>query len=460
MAAKYPVKFFKWSQGGAPTLSNQWGDLITVLNAVLVDGFNLRSLDSLVQVGGIATATVSAGHGYERSQIINITGCDQTNYNGEQKILTVTTTTFTFAVDPVTVSPATTASTIAAKVAPLGFERPFTGTATKQVYRSPNTKGNRPFLRVDNGVGQAGWGIKSAFGRVSMSDTMIDIDTHGSNVAPFDPVLPNKSYCSGGWFKWYHSGVANYDLHTQPDPPAGPRSWYIIGTDRMFYLMCTRAHVDSSIQPLDATFRDHSTYAFGEFDSYKQGDPFNALLLAHENYLGTTGTVTDPNAGYYFSQPNVMAQGGNIPLGGGDIWGGQILLKDVNVLSGPVKPLFCTLGINQGSSNYSGNPQGIGTALSLQYPNPADQALVLHPSYILQSTDLGKTLRGILPGYVPILNKIPQNNGTTSQPFSSGQILRDIPNFPGQEFMIVVNSQDNVRGVTYNCFSISGDWFK
>ena len=53
----YNTKWFQNSMAGAPVLTGQAGALIAVLNACLVDGFNLLTLDSLVVAGNVATGT-------------------------------------------------------------------------------------------------------------------------------------------------------------------------------------------------------------------------------------------------------------------------------------------------------------------------------------------------------------------------------------------------------------------
>lgn len=66
------------------------------------------SFSSITQSGGTATATTSSAHGLVRDEIITISGATPSAYNGAQTILTVpSTTTFTFAVDSGTSTPAT-----------------------------------------------------------------------------------------------------------------------------------------------------------------------------------------------------------------------------------------------------------------------------------------------------------------------------------------------------------------
>jgi hypothetical protein len=61
---------------------------------------------TLTQTGGVATAT-SAAHGLQTGDYVLIAGADQTGYNGTVQVTSVTTNTFTYAVNASTVSPAT-----------------------------------------------------------------------------------------------------------------------------------------------------------------------------------------------------------------------------------------------------------------------------------------------------------------------------------------------------------------
>ena len=140
------IKWYQSNQNGAPQITGQAGSLIAVLNACLLNGFNLRTLTTITRDGNVATATADAGHGFRESDTVLIASANEVAYNGEKRIRNVTTNSFQFDVagDPAT--PAT--GTITAKVAPLDWESPFSG-ANKAVYRAKDVTGNRLFLRID-----------------------------------------------------------------------------------------------------------------------------------------------------------------------------------------------------------------------------------------------------------------------------------------------------------------------
>ena len=86
------VKYFSSGMAGAPQIANNWGDLVTMLDACLVNGFALKCSDTLTFAERIATATISSGHAYRPFQVVEIAGAEQPEYNGSFRVLTTTTT--------------------------------------------------------------------------------------------------------------------------------------------------------------------------------------------------------------------------------------------------------------------------------------------------------------------------------------------------------------------------------
>ena len=72
------VKLIHSGMAGAPTLANVAGNLVSVLNAALVDGFGLNAVDSLVIAGGVATVTRTAGHPFDVDSVALIAGATTT----------------------------------------------------------------------------------------------------------------------------------------------------------------------------------------------------------------------------------------------------------------------------------------------------------------------------------------------------------------------------------------------
>ena len=86
------VKYFNSGMTGAPQIANNWGDLVTMLDACLVNGFALKAIDTLTCLDSIATATISAGHAYRPEQVVEIAGANQPEYNGQFRVIATTAT--------------------------------------------------------------------------------------------------------------------------------------------------------------------------------------------------------------------------------------------------------------------------------------------------------------------------------------------------------------------------------
>jgi hypothetical protein len=122
----YPVKWFSSSMGGAPVLANEQFNVNTGFNnpltnlftALFTNGFNTRTDATAVINGGVATLTFPTAHGYFQWAVIHIAGASEALLNGEQRVLSVpTSTTLTVAVPGA--ANGTVTGTITTKVAPL-----------------------------------------------------------------------------------------------------------------------------------------------------------------------------------------------------------------------------------------------------------------------------------------------------------------------------------------------------
>jgi hypothetical protein len=417
------VKYFTSGMQGAPVVSNGWGDLTSMLDAVLVNGFNLKTVDSITSTGGVATATVSTGHGYVVNQVVLIAGCEQAAYNGEQVVTGVTASTFTFAVTG-TPSPATTQSAISAKVAPLGFQIAFTGT-NKRVYRSPNVLSTRPFLRVDNSLDPVWTTTYAKYAKVTMAENMTDIDMFVGARAPYDPALPTKnevgtgsgSTAISGWYKWIHSHSAGSSQNT--DGGTGARNWVVVGDDRGFFIMLPRqtGHTVRSI------------HYFGDFASFKAGDAYPCLLTAVDDYnAANSGTSIYPSYNVEFEYTVNYV--------------GKTLMRDYTQLSNPVRAGFFTL-------NPSNAQMVSGRVVSVPWPNGPDFSLQLWPVWIREES-------GHVRGQMPGVFFIPQ-----SLPYSDLTVVENVVNYAGRKFLLVCGayaSDNGTNNSTRVAFDITGPW--
>jgi hypothetical protein len=344
------IQYFQSTQNGAPQLSGQANTLIAVLNACLVNGFNLRTLTSITREGQIATASADAGHGFRESDTILIAGANESAYNGQKRIRAVTTNIFKF--DIATDAPPAATGTLTAKVAPLGWESPFTGT-NKAVYRAKDITGNRLFLRIDETAleGDANYGRGHRTALAQMWEVLNDVD--------------NGTGKSETWWRKAHNDSTT------------PRPWVLVGDSKRFWL----AVAWSESYP-----NRYVPYFFGDFPSFKPGDAYGSVIAG---YFELTYNWNEPQTNEVLDYVYAVGTG----VGNTGIW----LARGYSQLGGRINAQWVS------APGYSSGT-GMGWT-GLPYPNPADNGIYVMPLMIQEQT--GPSLRGRLPGLMCPLHAIP-----------------------------------------------------
>jgi hypothetical protein len=415
------VKYFTSGMTGAPQISNNWGDLVTMLDACLVNGFALKAIDTLTFDSGIATATISAGHAYLPAQVVEIAGANQPEYNGQFRVLSITTTTFTYAVTGTPVSPATTATSLSAKVAPLGWDKPFSDT-NKAAYRSRNPASPQNMLLIDDSLKTPNYTTTWAkWSNVGIVEDMTDINTIVGAQAPYDPNSPTKNWKQvednqWGWHKWYHARQGGYENYG--DSGVGNRNWVLVGDDRLFYLFVTNA--------AGYNWYGRNFYCFGDITSFKPGDQYATALVADDNYLGMSNNFQYP--GYQCNYGLVESLD----------FTGKVLLRDHTQLGNTVRFGVTSLNIN--------NNQQICGSGSMPFPNGPDYSLWLLPTYVKQEDG---NMRGLMPGML----WMPQN-----RPYADQTIVDNVVGQAGRKFLLVTTQYSNYTEGAQVAFDITGPW--
>jgi hypothetical protein len=257
------VKHFTSQMVAATAVSGTQGSLIALLDACLKDGFDTKTLSSLVVAGGVATAAYTGAHSALADSVVLIAGVTGgpagfAGLNGEQKI-----TTKAAAGNSVTFATAlpdgTYTGTITMKMAPLGWTKVYTG-ANKAVYKSADPTSSGCYLRVDDS------GTTTA--RVIGYESMTDVD---SGVGPF----PSATQIAGGGY-WAKSSVAS----------AAPTQWVLSGDSKAFFF------TNAVSLPTSASYQGTVTRGFGDPITQKPGgDPYGCFLNC--SLLSGTGTSID-----------------------------------------------------------------------------------------------------------------------------------------------------------------------
>lgn len=389
-----PVKLFHPGQAGAPVLSGTVGSLIALLDACLVNGYNLLALDAISVAAGVATATRAGGITFAVDDVVLISGCSNADLNGEWRVTESTGTTFKFACPTVANGSPVTAGS--AKIAALGWTKLYSGT-NKAVYA--RTEGGAPaaVLRVDD--------ANAKFARVRGYESMTDADT-GVGPFPTDIQVADGNY-------WHKSGNAD----------AVARAWLLLG-DGLRFVFCPSWR--NAAPYSDAAHGGHSTYVFGALNSWKAADAYPDLISG--TYSASANYPADYHSGLFHAYESGVQ--------------GNYLTRSFSQVGGAV-------GAHQ-NEVFSVAFSGADTSSNPAFPNPVNNGLELVPVYMreVQGTVNGQDpIRGTWPGAY----FIPQE-----KPYSHMSKIDSHPSFPGKKLLIVATAYSSTTGRM--AFDITGPW--
>ena len=416
------VKYFNNAMAGAPQVSNAWGDLVNMLDAVLIHGFNLKAIDRLSFAEGLATATITTGHSYLKDQVVLIEGANESAYNGQFRVLAVTATTFSYAVTGTPASPATTATSLSAKVAPLGWEIAF-ATTHKRAYRSRHVQSPGNLLLIDDSLKGASYGTTWAkWANVGIVEDMADIGTIVGAQAPFDPSKPNQNWTQWeanqwGWHKWYHAQQGGYENYG--DSGGGNRNWVLVGDDRLFFLFVTNA--------AGYNWYGRNFYCFGDIESFKPGDRYHTVLCADDRYWSINNQYSS-----YPGQYNGYGLTHSLDVGS------KAILRNHTQVGNYVRWGVTSLNTNNG--------QQVCGRGNLPFPNGADYSLWLMPTYVRQEDG---HLRGMMPGMYWMHQ---------DRPYTDQTIVENVVGQSGRRFLLVRTQYSSEAEGAQVAFDITGPW--
>lgn len=381
---------------GAPTLTGQAGSLITLLDACLIDGYNSKTV-TITRSGSVATATCATPHGFSTDGVkVEISGANETSYNGIFLISNVSTYTFDFTV---TGSPATPATgTITAKMPGLGWTKPFSGT-NLAAYRG-DVASTRLYMRVDD--------TTTTYASIRGYETMTDINT-GTGLFPTvaqmaSGVFASKSYTAD----------------------AVARPWVVIGDGYEFFLMAAHNHT---------AYAASRILHFGDPKSEMSADPYGCLLIG--DFQSTSSAAPESNT--YLSCINT----GNTlltPYGyahPGHYFARAYTQTGSSAAAGKFGPPTAL----QGSSGAS---SAIGAWGGMPYPSPVNNGLYIAP--ILVGDTLG--FRAQLKGMWAPCHARPLGGGTFLSAADS----------PIERRLYAVATPYNSTNVGETHFDIDGPW--
>lgn len=253
------VIYYDSTETGLTGVSGTDGSVITALDAILVNGFNAKSVISMSIASGVATASIST-HNYKSGRKLLIAGADNPLLNGVKKILSVPdANTVTF--DATGVSDGAATGAITVKRAPLGWTK-VAGDTTHGLYRRKDVTARANMLRVVDSVTS-----DHRLCSLGMVDSASDIST-------FTNMVPTNFNSDGGVMT--KSSGADGTL----------RAWWAVGDGTSFYFFVANNFTISG-------------YGFGDLKAYRSDDTTAAFVIADPSYQGY----------FWIENPNTLSNG-------------------------------------------------------------------------------------------------------------------------------------------------------
>lgn len=366
-------------QVGAPQMSSTVGSngqLLQVLDAVLVDGFNTQTSTGVeLLTDGFLKIKFGTFVDYRKRQKLLISGANDANLNGEYIITQVVGNDVVIKAPDVTVF----TGAIKAKVAPLGWESVF-GNANplKRAYRSKNPLSNKRILYLDMTL-PSGHGYDASKpahrAMVSICDDMAEV---GVKVNSYTDIINNYEANINGSLFWYQ---ARGEMKTAAITTASIIEWTIVGNDSYFYLMPTWFQNTYTGQGDFSKKGLRDLYMFGDFPSL----------------AGATDRWSCVWAGAYL--PNDNNSAANVGVANGSYIGSssnKYFISDYTGFSG-----MQSFGLfSGGSGNYHS-----GVVTGINYPNQTTNSMICERLYTLSSG----SVRSLAPRILSIKHNLGNN---------------------------------------------------
>lgn len=322
MASFLDVNHAIHSNIGAPSLTNNWGSLTTLLDAVLVNGYSEQTASKAASnATGVVTLSFAGAHKYLRGQILKLNG-NSSELKGKFRIKSVTDTTVTLKEK---ISANKTENNVPVSVAPFGYEVVYSKT-NKRAYKSLNPN-NAMFYIVDDAL----WsGYTDSYAKIAscgLATNLTDIDTISGYQCPFDSADPDKNWSlSGtgssvikGWAKWCYRiwGVQDAQIYLTGSSGGAGSKWQVVGNDEFFYLAL--GYGDSATDD----YGNQLLYGAGKYEALDEDNSLNYFLSAtinrntagsYQSIRSSLGTPDNLMASYLFANEDGTRIGNNQAL--------------------------------------------------------------------------------------------------------------------------------------------------
>lgn len=279
------IKWFSSDNLNSPVLGNNWGSLLSLYDACLVDGFNQLNITSATVSNlkadnsqTLITFKYLQPHGYLQYQVIGITGSEVPAINGEKRIYSVSEDklSLSFLLET-SILDVGSVLNIFTKLASLGWKKVFTDVG-QAIYQMNSPNGPNHYFFVNDKL-QTGY--TTTWGKYATVALAEDIGEGFNPKGMSSPVnfkdiflrTVDSAIELGANVLFYatHTEVTTAGHVAQYTPGVGNRSWMLTGDPSYFYLF-------------NATITNNQWFQIsgcGTYDCVHQGFKYNTFLIAN-----------------------------------------------------------------------------------------------------------------------------------------------------------------------------------
>lgn len=334
------IKFLNSSNLNGPLLNTDWGALVRLYDACLVDGINLLNIASLSISGSspetsdLVTITYLTPHGYQQYQVLLLSGSQVEALNGEHRIQSVSTDglSLTFKIKTNVVD-AGNILNIMTKLAPLGWTKEYSGT-NRAVYKMNSSNGPNHYFFVlnDNPNNNGATGYDSTWARYATTGMAEglgqDFNPQGlCTPTTWSDIYPRGSggnVIQGAGKVYYAYNTYNLDnIYDANQVQAGNRRWEIYGDNSYFYLFNSN----------NLNYTSYQMTGCGQYDCIHQGYNYNTFInnntWDNKTAVSWHSLVVDTNQIIGFTDERIVKSLSNL----NSINGGSLRIRSLNGIS-------------------------------------------------------------------------------------------------------------------------------
>lgn len=374
------TKWHWFELANAPSLTNNHGSLVNLLDACLVNGYNQQAIiTSSLDESYLLTINLNEGHNFRSAQVVCIENANDSAFNRDFRIKSHTTSSITIQLDE-TFSGKSLTGLATVKAAPCGWEIVYTS-GFKRGYKqlSEQSDGLIFYVNDEKDPLLASSANYAKYARVCLCEY---IDDNGK---------PAGETLDGSYIDGYYSSTTQTEsnliigrqriyyarLRGSADnttPLDGNRRWYIVGDDRSVYIM-------PGIYPTTNSYGGQLGSNFvGHVELFNPNEKFStstALFTSRHTFVINSSSTNSPWS--YESLFSASSERGAIFNHGGhldNLW---------------------SRGLQKSSQAASQSYSGSSTT-NLAPPEDYQDAIIASPMYIYLTDNSKYSLIGKFPG--------------------------------------------------------------